>query len=57
MRVSIKPIGLQRLVPTNIEIDFLHRLIKLPWSPYILNLGTPTIHFYFKKMLKEMREI
>ena len=38
MRVSIKPIGFQRLVPTNIEIDFLHRLIKLPWSPYILNI-------------------
>ena len=55
MRVSIKPIGLQRLEPTNIEIDFLYRLIKLPLSPYIWILWTPTVHFYFKKLLKEIK--
>lgn len=55
MRVSIKPIGLQRLEPTNIEINFLYWLIKLPLFPYILNLWTPTVHFYFKKLLKEIK--
>ena len=55
MKVSIKPIVLQRLEPTNIETDFLYRLIKLPLSPYIWILWTPTVRFYFKKLLKEIK--
>lgn len=47
MRVSIQPIGLARLEPSNIDIDifFLHRLIKLPLLRYISNLWNPNDHF------------